>query len=714
MWPATAKRGVSLEYGHPGGALYTSDIADDGEWVFARQTSRVDKYKQLRYTRIYEHGSRAIAPTILRYNSRQTRRQLSLLAPDVFIPTPVIQEISQALKVVPEDLKTRDLFQGSVIDTGYYRDYSRNRPRSCIAYAKGTNGNVLTLANLVHRKFKLDSDDYHEDYKQLPVLGKYKAEVDVHSRILGLNFADSDLSEGRLAMLAVRFESKCGFYRPGMVTSELDNTRSIMIDRLISVEVPEQKSIWSDVCFNPWYSRQFALVDSIGNFQVGMVSEVLSRQEEYKNRLPGLDTPIERKRHQIHWGVNLNSILVSNSDVMSVFDIRQPESASSYTPPGIAKILHVNSHPTKANEKLIVTTESLTWIDLRMFPQELLSWKHYLNDDTLRCAPFAYDDNFFAFLYSPSRPVSTCFSLGMTDDLPYSLRDPYIISSEHGSRTADLIALPFGNSFDEDANNEWITTFKLGVDYSLSQQIFCVESIPKPVSVDLTLWSETVPDQVQCVHQTTAVKSSRNTKQDFKPLQEYLFSPRTEIIPEVAPYASHSIDRASIIRPTSLSEILKAENFMFKELTELDAEISELATVERRDGLSERMTSEQLYNTLLSTWIEPLHRDMRMRHFETTGNQVAGGYSVKNVNIAPAPATFRTARKHICKKLAIELSLDSHVLDITSQKSNITDSLGSVLTSPSVALARLSKYVDFKVQSQASNAHKLGRTWIFE
>lgn len=112
------------------------------------------------------------------------------------------------------------------------------------------------------------------------------------------------------------------------------------------VEVPARESSHAHVEFNPWYERQFAVVDESGTWRIWDIEGRQSRDartrkelalvEYTSGRVPGADDDAAgRGWGRIVWGGDLNTVLACDRKHAGLFDIRvcMPLPACGHPPP---------------------------------------------------------------------------------------------------------------------------------------------------------------------------------------------------------------------------------------------------------------------------------------------------------------------------------------------------------------------------------------------
>lgn len=672
--------------------------------------------------------------------------------PDSFVPSEIISDALRETRAADKNPPLLiDPIQGHLLDFGYLRDYTAVRRRKCVAYASGINTNILNVAGIIDEEFKLDS--HANASLELPIIGQYRASLDLQEPILGVKFAGSEHTDSIRALLSVRTRSGIWFFRPGIARAELSRQQMMTIDLISKIDAPAFSS-FSDIAFNPWYWRQLAVVDTFGNIQL---SEMNSRNVgEQTQNLKMIDNDLNEEpgSHRLLWGTNLNSLIVVNSKTIQEFDLRQGTGGFpvKYAPRKSSKILDVCNVPEKSNEIVVLTTDDLIWFDLRYFPKEALAWKHYRDHDLgLKCSTFTKNDgkltlakvadngiikqslDTFALLYSTSEPLVTCYQFGMRDNLPFSCEDPYIFSLGRGPRALSIIPVPFELSPRSDLENEisecsFLTTFQLSMDYSLVQRVYCTDNISSLKSVALEIWvdSESSANETESTlprDQTPVIKPKMV---EFSFLYQMIFqeddktlitSSSDETTRDVCERIWQSVTastNSNFRTPMTFSEIAKYSG-VNDDLASFTTGLREVAEALINQGYRvyniglenlpyiglNGLDAQGIYEKFLTLWVRSLPTSAKIVYHEDSSGNI-----VREEAIRPVAAKVRLRRERISRKIAGDLAMQSAVV------SQVKEQFDGDKSNVESALQALSQVVRFKQRVQAgSNSQRLASEW---
>lgn len=167
-----------------------------------------------------------------------------------------------------------------------------------------------------------------------------------------------------------------------------------------------------DFAFNPFYARQFAVVDDSGRWSIWDV-EYAGGRKNWNVLVPGRDGNIFEDQikddlnlknsdpghadgwHKVLWICNINTIVVCDRRRLAVFDVAPaPErlDVPKFLPvKGDDWIFDVMRSPTNMNHLFVLTSSRIYWINIvpagRLEKTKvLLSYRHYRdeNDETMR------------------------------------------------------------------------------------------------------------------------------------------------------------------------------------------------------------------------------------------------------------------------------------------------------------------------------------------
>ncbi|KAI9794828.1 MAG: hypothetical protein M1816_002956 [Peltula sp. TS41687] len=237
----------------------------------------------------------------------------------------------------------------------------------------------------------------------------------------------------------------------------------------------------SDVTFNPWYNRQFGIVDHEGHWSVWNVEGERVKRDTYRAKLeqggPINEYEVERNERAptdgwggICWVGNVYTFAVFGRRDFAMFDLSHNPALRLPVPDiGLSDasrwILDVKASPTNENHLFVVTTSQIFWLEVVCAAENkgeqskctiLLSWRHsrYEEDTSLQLSVVAADgdsSDTTLLLYSRYTSHVTVFQFAMhaqRPTLPVSLSDPYNLEGLEGGpfsgnrKLSNLVMLP--------------------------------------------------------------------------------------------------------------------------------------------------------------------------------------------------------------------------------------------------------------------------------
>lgn len=171
----------------------------------------------------------------------------------------------------------------------------------------------------------------------------------------------------------------------------------------------------ADVTFNPWYNRQFGIVDQEGHWSVWNIEGVKQKRSTYRASLEqrGLikynpEAGLKERAPTDGWGSicwvgNIYTFAASGRRDFGIFDLRHNPAHRLQVPDlGLSHIsrwiLDVKASPTNESHLFVVTTSQIYWLEVASAAESneikneqstcriLLSWRHsrYEEDTSLR------------------------------------------------------------------------------------------------------------------------------------------------------------------------------------------------------------------------------------------------------------------------------------------------------------------------------------------
>ncbi|KAH7356839.1 RNA polymerase I-specific transcription initiation factor RRN6-like protein [Rhexocercosporidium sp. MPI-PUGE-AT-0058] len=447
----TDHRVTDLAIGHPGRATYDPE---EQEWKFSQTLTEGATVKQLVPFKEWippsnhptSRGDEKASVVILN-QTRWLSKTLPETVPAKTIASSLLRSSWDASSQNPNDL-------GSILAIGRAHDAERvsgiRRPH-ILAVPSGAAGHVLRLIKpRIETRGWGKSSGARLSFFNLESLdtGHWMGTGGTIRQIIA-----ADDNKDKDCWLAVRqatvitlFRPKYGKLHANLVQSSTGHSTSVqsMLNANPVVSLTAQRTgskTHSDVAFNPWFSRQFAVIDTLGYWSIW---EVDVRYNHGKNSSPVLvpkktggiyDGQAEDESlkvlelvhfdgwYRVLWAGNLNTVVVCNRRHIIVFDVKaqtKPLGRANIFPVGNTDwILDIQRCNTDMNYLYVLTTSRIFWMEiipggeryddqLEAGCRTILSYVHFMSpdDETLKLTPLKSDNVSVAITSAKNRVVN--------------------------------------------------------------------------------------------------------------------------------------------------------------------------------------------------------------------------------------------------------------------------------------------------------------------
>ncbi|KAI9811458.1 MAG: hypothetical protein M1827_005441 [Pycnora praestabilis] len=251
-----------------------------------------------------------------------------------------------------------------------------------------------------------------------------------------------------------RYPNSCGH-----APSRLDPNPIVTLSLRLTGDAPH-----ADVCFNPWYEKQFAVVDQKGNWSVWDVEGQKSKRSTLRTKAgksghisqdfdfetgESLEEEAGDGWGRICWAGDVNTLVVCNRRHMAVFDLKATLVQSHAPDLGLRMtsdwILDVSVNLHNQAHVFVLTSARLFWLEITSSGEDidekdvtrraktLLSWRHFRDreDVSLRLQLTNLDEVSLLLLYSRMNNLITVFQFhnaSETSVLPLSVADPFTLT----------------------------------------------------------------------------------------------------------------------------------------------------------------------------------------------------------------------------------------------------------------------------------------------
>ncbi|KAG0643191.1 RNA polymerase I-specific transcription initiation factor RRN6-like protein [Tuber brumale] len=467
--------------------------------------------------------TRCLSTSLSQQNTaNQTRRRawwsrcISIDAPEMGPAVDILGDLLEESQLVSSHVELSDTSIGKLLDFGKATDADNKRTRmlDTTAFAMGGVGDELGIAG-VAGKIVDDGDPSTKGKIVVPrvLVGPGEAGCIAHkfwSPIRQVIFAGGVDDEVGRPYLAVRTLVGTTVFKPSRLQTPLPGmTNRFWPRKLLTIKNEDMYgSAHAHVEFNPWFERQFGVLDEKGGWKIW---DMEGRQKkpgndytvrEYANgRMPVDDgsEDVVGGWGRFCWGGDFNTVLVAGRKRAGVFDMRaQPSSISQVGIPldYNVRILDLKRGPsaTVGADAFVLTSRSLHWLDLRQPKIPLMTIPHYRHesDALLSLELFNLSDSIInALIYSRLNHLITSITLNPTEtSIPTQLGPqthlppPYLHKNISTPLTYSISILPCKPHKTPFLHSEkqFFSAFSIGKDLAISQRLYSYS--PSPANTD--------------------------------------------------------------------------------------------------------------------------------------------------------------------------------------------------------------------------------------
>ncbi|TAQ88050.1 hypothetical protein B7494_g3615 [Chlorociboria aeruginascens] len=482
----TDHRVNDLSYGHLGEISY--DI-DEAKWIFTTDPSHGRQFEQL------QPFKQTIPPSVQdiretpeegQTNSQQVSSQLKQLIktrPEIFPGSDIISINARfALSTQSDSISTT----GTLLAIGFARDDGSKRLRrvNIVAMPCGEVGHVLRLIKPRSEKHGWGRGTGMRISIMNPEDGDIGYWAGPEGTIHQIVFCEEEHGFG--TWFAVRQSTAVTIFHPKYSEVPIPFSApkgflgsfppSRVKPNPIATLKPERTGSIShvDVSFNPWYTRQFIVVDQLGCWSIWNIEG----QNGAFRLTPGKSAklsniPMANQRnpadpdgwHKILWAGNISTVVVCNRTQLATFDLKSGQTGLQC--PGIVAantsnwILDVKRSPMNLSHIFVLTTSQVFWIEIKPSGDKedgyspfgatiLLSYRHFrgTNDKSLRLTVLENGDESIVFVSSKQNHlINTYFfrlSRGSTKPFAFQSSVPLSTNSynKFASSSLSLCVIP--------------------------------------------------------------------------------------------------------------------------------------------------------------------------------------------------------------------------------------------------------------------------------
>ncbi|KZF25521.1 hypothetical protein L228DRAFT_280758 [Xylona heveae TC161] len=470
-----------LLYGHLGEAIYDRDTQT---WHFSRQLGRRNILHPVGTSTVPIPPSQLLTEHESLQGKRTKKKRealnLSKIHPEIVPGLELLAPLAKISEVASTVTDTYEPTSAELLAIGTAEDVDNQKSgTSTVSIAAVAGGELGETVILVHlRKEQLGWKGYKGTRLSVQTFGDgEKAPWQGDSGpVRQICFAESD-GEGA-GWLAVRFNTYTAILRPAFrrkfsASFAFDpsvpsaNHRRTQIDPnpILTLQCGETGGApHADVTFNPWYQRQFAVIDQEGNWSIWNAEGRFWKRRTFRgdagkkgNIFEGLDEkkllPNMKQTDgwaRICWAANVKTIAMCTRRHFAVFNLAEQPVRLNCPELGMIRstswFLDMKRSPANGSHVFVLTSTHLYWLDVsgpedafdedqgRSAVKILMSWRHYRSqDDTslqMHLSKVEEGDGTSILIYSRLNDLISVFQFAMPSDppsLPTSIADPYIL-----------------------------------------------------------------------------------------------------------------------------------------------------------------------------------------------------------------------------------------------------------------------------------------------
>ncbi|KAK5749790.1 hypothetical protein LTS12_020150 [Elasticomyces elasticus] len=508
-----------LPYGHFGQAVYDPD---EEAWNFQREIDYAYSLHPLGSAKIVteppKDGNAPVdAPVTPLIASERHKRQIKHLVErlsDVQPATALLGPLLRVSEAIESASARHDPLQGELLAIGTVPAEALHSTLTLAVFPSGPTGGDMRLIQMQMQRHGWD--DAKDAWIKVPTT--HGMEAKWHGEgvpIQQICFAHA--IEGSDAFIAARMPTQTVGFRPA-VRSRGPSAWALDVNVCFQVSIASTGAVpHADVVFNPWYTRQFGIVDQAGNWSVYELEGLASTKSKLVCRSglsTGVSRPVDDGWARIAWVGNPSTIAVCTRRQLDLYNIAGQDSNKSNPIATITSVgsswhlalVQVPSHP--AHLAVLTSTHVLLYHmkadESTINAKTLLKLRHFRNpeDTTLTVAVFTLEDATLVVLRSGVEPVMTIYRLkideygGVQASLPVAFSLPgntndsasitglHLAPAQYGSRRREpdtSLALEY-----RDAEMRFASLISLSKDLTLQECLYV--SIPSS-----TLDSNVVP-----------------------------------------------------------------------------------------------------------------------------------------------------------------------------------------------------------------------------
>ncbi|KAM0702468.1 hypothetical protein Q7P35_009896 [Cladosporium inversicolor] len=442
-----------LPYGHFGNATYQ---ADEQTWQFEKVPvlPRIPRpigdpeiaVPSSRFSVSVDDTCRSTEQPAIKYERETT--DLVKLVPTLQPAAASLQPLLHASEAVESASARYDPLQGNLISFGRIFDASIRRSTQAAAFVSGPTRSDLRVVQVQLQK--QGWDDSRDVWLEMPIIsGEEATWKSGGSPIQQVQFAQP-LESGE-NLLAVRTTSWVLIFKPVLRKA---GPNRLHLKPLFEVTTTDNGGVpYADVAFNPWFPRQFALVDQAARWRIW---EFRSRESSdascvYASAIDEESAAMSDLNDgwaRLTWICSPSIVLVATRRAVALHDITATPSKIEDVDVGISEtsgwVLDILDIPSSSNRILVLTTTHVHVISVEdrnneVRARSIMRIRHFKSseDMTLRLALFRDEEDLTVILRSAISSTLLSYRLILNDEQETKLHNP--VQFELMSRGSDSL-----------------------------------------------------------------------------------------------------------------------------------------------------------------------------------------------------------------------------------------------------------------------------------
>jgi len=397
-----------LPYGHFGNAIYQPD----------EQTWRFEKVPVLprilrpigdpeiavpssRFSLSADDINRSTEQPSIKYQRERT--ELVKLVPTLQPAAASLQPLLHASEAVEGASGRHDPLQGTLLSFGRIFDASIRRSTQAAAFVSGPTGSDLRVVQVQLQK--QGWDDSRDVWLEVPVISGEEAIWKSGGPPIQQVYFAQPLETGE-NLLAVRTTSRVLIFKPVLRKA---GPNRLHLKPLFEVSTTDNDGVpYADVSFNPWFPRQFAIVDQaarwrIWEFRSRESSDASCVHASANDEETAIKSDLNDGWARLTWVCSPSIVLVATRRALRLHDITTTPSKLQDVDVGISGtsgwILDVLGIPSSPNRALVLTTTHVHVISVEdrngeVRARSTMRIRHFKSseDITLRLALFCDEE----------------------------------------------------------------------------------------------------------------------------------------------------------------------------------------------------------------------------------------------------------------------------------------------------------------------------------